>query len=88
MNPVLQSVVERVTNLPLVSSTYTLVSSVYSNTKDNHPYIRTVCEAAEQGVRTITSVALTTASPIIGKLEPQSKKRLSLLPLGAVVEAV
>lgn len=59
------------TNLPLVSSTYCLVSSVYSNTKDNHPYIRTVCEAAEQGVRTITSVALTTASPIIDKLEPQ-----------------
>ncbi|XP_054457112.1 perilipin-2 [Anoplopoma fimbria] len=66
-----QNVVERVTSLPLVSSTYSLVSSVYSNTKDTHPYIRTVCEAAEQGVRTITSVALTTASPIIDKLEPQ-----------------
>ncbi|XP_044040720.1 perilipin-2 [Siniperca chuatsi] len=66
-----QNVVERVTSLPLVSSTYGLVSSVYSNTKDTHPYIRTVCEAAEQGVRTITSVALTTASPIIDKLEPQ-----------------
>lgn len=66
-----QNVVERVASLPLVSSTYGLVSSVYSSTKDNHPYIRTVCEAAEQGVRTITSVALTTASPIIDKLEPQ-----------------
>ncbi|XP_031140975.1 perilipin-2 isoform X2 [Sander lucioperca] len=66
-----QNVVERVTSLPLVSSTYGLVSSMYSNTKDKHPYIRTVCEAAEQGVRSITSVALTTASPIIGKLEPQ-----------------
>lgn len=66
-----QSVVERVASLPLVSSTYGLVSSVYSSTKDNHPYIKTVCEAAEQGVRTITSVALTTASPIIDKLEPQ-----------------
>ncbi|XP_033465614.1 perilipin-2 [Epinephelus lanceolatus] len=66
-----QNVVERVTSLPLVSSTYGLVSSVYTNTKDTHPYIRTVCEVAEQGVRTITSVALTTASPIIDKLEPQ-----------------
>ncbi|XP_045921318.1 perilipin-2 [Micropterus dolomieu] len=66
-----QNVVERVTSLPLVSSTYGLVFSVYSNTKGTHPYIRTVCEAAEQGVRTITSVALTTASPIIDKLEPQ-----------------
>ncbi|XP_042367974.1 perilipin-2 [Plectropomus leopardus] len=66
-----QNVVERVTSLPLVSSTYDMVSSVYTNTKDTHPYIRTVCEAAEQGVRTFTSVALTTASPIIDKLEPQ-----------------
>ncbi|KAK7909710.1 hypothetical protein WMY93_014394 [Mugilogobius chulae] len=66
-----QNVVERVVSLPLVSSTYGLMSSVYSNTKDNHPYLRTVCEVAEQGVRTITSVALTTASPILDKLEPQ-----------------
>lgn len=66
-----QNVVERVTSLPLVSSTYGLVSSVYSNTKGTHPYIRSVCEAAEQGVWTITSVAFTTASPIIDKLEPQ-----------------
>ncbi|XP_056299008.1 perilipin-2 [Pseudoliparis swirei] len=66
-----QNVVERVTRLPLVSSTYCLVSSVYSNTKDSHPYIRTLCEVAEQGVRTITHVALASASPIIDKLEPQ-----------------
>lgn len=69
----LQNVVERVSSLPLVSSTYDLVSSVYSNTKDTHPYIRTVCEAAEQGVRSITSVVFTTASPIFDKLEPQSR---------------
>ncbi|XP_019951068.1 perilipin-2 [Paralichthys olivaceus] len=66
-----QNVVERVTSLPLVSSTYSLVSSMYCTTKETHPYIRTVCEAAEQGVRTITSVALTTASPFMDKLEPQ-----------------
>ncbi|XP_041821205.1 perilipin-2 [Chelmon rostratus] len=66
-----QNVVERVTSLPLVSSTYGLVSSVYSNTKDTHPYIRTVCEVAEQGVRSISSVVFTTASPFIDKLEPQ-----------------
>ncbi|XP_020486193.2 perilipin-2 [Labrus bergylta] len=66
-----QNVVERVSSLPLVSSTYGLVSSVYCNTKDTHPYFKTVCEAAEQGVRNITSVVVTTASPIIYKLEPQ-----------------
>lgn len=74
--------VERVTSLPLVSSTYSLVFSVYSTTKDHHPYFKTVCEAAEQGVCTITSVALTSASPIIIKLEPQSKSpELLLLPV-------
>ncbi|KAM3590225.1 uncharacterized protein V6R79_006077 [Siganus canaliculatus] len=66
-----QNVVERVSSLPLVSSTYGLVSSVYSSTKDTHPYIKTMCEVAEQGVRNISSVVLTTASPIINKLEPQ-----------------
>lgn len=68
--------VERVTSLPLVSSTYGLVFSVYANTKDTHPYIKSVCEAAEQGVRSITSVVFTTASPIIDKLEPQSKDQI------------
>lgn len=67
-----QSAVERVSSLPLVSSTYGLVSTVYSSTKDTHPYIRTVCEAAELGVRSITSAVFTTASPIIDRLEPQS----------------
>ncbi|XP_061108139.1 perilipin-2 [Conger conger] len=66
-----QSVVTRVANLPLVSSTYDMVCNVYTNTKDSHPYIKSVCEVAEMGVKTISSVALTSAMPIIGKLEPQ-----------------
>lgn len=70
-----QNVVERVSSLPLVSSTYGLVSSVYFNTKSSHPYIRTVCEVAELGLQSISSVVLTTASPIIDKLEPQRKHR-------------
>ncbi|XP_036035502.1 perilipin-2 isoform X1 [Onychomys torridus] len=65
------SVVTRVANLPLVSSTYDLVSSAYVSTKDQHPYLRSVCEMAEKGVRTVTSVAVTSAMPIIQKLEPQ-----------------
>lgn len=73
---------QRVSSLPLVSSTYDLMSSVYSNTKDTHPYIRTMCEAAEQGVWGITHVVLTTAWPILDKLEPQSKKpRLNFVDL-------
>lgn len=67
----MQSVVTRVANLPLVSSTYDLVSSAYVSTKDQHPYLRSVCEMAEKGVKTVTSVAVTGALPIIQKLEPQ-----------------
>ncbi|XP_012787048.2 perilipin-2 isoform X1 [Sorex araneus] len=65
------SVVTRVANLPLVSSTYDLVSSAYITTKDQHPYLKSVCEMAEKGVKTITSVAVTSTLPIIQKLEPQ-----------------
>ncbi|CAF89198.1 unnamed protein product, partial [Tetraodon nigroviridis] len=36
-----QSLVERVSSLPLVSSTYGLVWSVYAGTKHTHPYLRT-----------------------------------------------
>uniref|UniRef100_A0AAZ3RED7 Perilipin n=1 Tax=Oncorhynchus tshawytscha TaxID=74940 RepID=A0AAZ3RED7_ONCTS len=42
------------------------IYSAYCTTKDNHPYLKSMCEVAEQGVRN-----LTTAAPIIGKLEPQ-----------------
>uniref|UniRef100_A0A8C2NTH1 Perilipin n=1 Tax=Capra hircus TaxID=9925 RepID=A0A8C2NTH1_CAPHI len=65
------SVVTRVANLPLVSSTYDLVSSAYISTKDQHPYLKSLCEMAEKGMKTITSVAVTSALPIIQKLEPQ-----------------
>ncbi|XP_013913236.1 PREDICTED: perilipin-2 [Thamnophis sirtalis] len=66
-----QNVVSRVASLPLVSSTYDMVSSAYVNTKDNYPYLKSVCEMAEKGVKSITAVALTSALPIIQKLEPQ-----------------
>ncbi|XP_020857876.1 perilipin-2 isoform X4 [Phascolarctos cinereus] len=66
-----QNVVTRVANLPLVSSTYDLVSSAYISTKDHYPYLRSVCEIAEKGMKTITMVAVTSALPIIQKLEPQ-----------------
>ena len=67
------SVVMRVASLPLVSSTYDLVSSAYVSTKDQHPYLKSVCEIAEKGVKTMTSVAMTSVLPIMQKLEPQSE---------------
>ncbi|XP_067886583.1 perilipin-2-like isoform X2 [Heterodontus francisci] len=66
-----QNVVVRVANLPLLSTAYDMMTSVYSSTKENHPYLKSVCEAAEKGVMAITSVAATSAMPILQKLEPQ-----------------
>ncbi|XP_078526334.1 perilipin-3-like isoform X2 [Lissotriton helveticus] len=66
-----QSVMSRMVNLPLVNSAYDMVSSAYTATKDNHPYLKTVCEMAEQGAKTISAVAYTSAQPILNKLEPQ-----------------
>lgn len=65
--------VTRVASLPLVSSTCDLVSSAYISTKDHYPYLKSLCEMAEKGMKTITSVAVTSALPIIQKLEPQSE---------------
>ncbi|KAM9827353.1 perilipin-2 [Neosynchiropus ocellatus] len=65
------SVIDRVVSLPLVTSTCQLVSTVYSSTKQTHPYIQSVCEAAEQGVWGFTTVARTTATPFIHRFEPQ-----------------
>lgn len=56
-----------------------MVSTAYITTKDNYPYLKSVCEIAEKGVKTITSVAMTSAMPIIQKLEPQSKAKMKLL---------
>ncbi|XP_013360648.1 PREDICTED: perilipin-3 isoform X2 [Chinchilla lanigera] len=64
-------VVDRVTNLPLISSTCDMVSAAYASTKDSHPHVRTVCDAAEKGVRTLTAAAVSGAQPILSRLEPQ-----------------
>ncbi|XP_068276590.1 perilipin-3-like isoform X2 [Nyctibius grandis] len=66
-----QSIGTRVASLPLVSSAYGMVSTAYTSTKDSHPYVRSVCDAAEKGVKTLTAAAVSGAQPILTKLEPQ-----------------
>ncbi|XP_027488096.1 perilipin-3-like, partial [Corapipo altera] len=68
-----QSIGTRVANLPLVSSAYDMVSSAYSSTKESHPYVRSVCDAAEKGVKTLTAAAVSGAQPLLTRLEPQSE---------------
>lgn len=67
------SVVGRVANLPLISSTCGMVSAAYTSTKESYPHVRTVCDVAEKGVKTLTTAAVSRAQPILSKLEPQSE---------------
>ncbi|XP_042336071.1 perilipin-3-like isoform X2 [Sceloporus undulatus] len=66
-----KNVAGRVASLPLVSSAYNMVSAAYTSTKESHPYMKSVCDAAEMGVKTIASAAASGAQPILSKLEPQ-----------------
>ncbi|XP_057396595.1 perilipin-3 isoform X1 [Balaenoptera acutorostrata] len=65
------SVVDRVAGMPLISSTCHMVSAAYMSTKESHPHVKTVCDAAEKGVKTLTAAAVSGAQPILSKLEPQ-----------------
>ncbi|XP_074060050.1 perilipin-3 isoform X2 [Macrotis lagotis] len=66
-----QSIVNRVASIPLVSSTCDMVSAVYESTKENHPYVKSVCGLAEQGAKTLAAAAVSGAQPLLSKLEPQ-----------------
>ncbi|KAM9732055.1 perilipin-3 isoform 3-T4 [Dama dama] len=65
------SVVDRVAGMPLISSTCNMVSAAYTSTKESHPHVKTVCDAAEKGVKTLKAAAVSGAQPILSKLEPQ-----------------
>ncbi|XP_075300433.1 perilipin-3-like isoform X1 [Opisthocomus hoazin] len=66
-----KSVGSRVASLPLVSSACGMVSAAYASTKESHPYVQSVCDAAEKGVKTLAVAAVSGAQPILTKLEPQ-----------------
>ncbi|NWR97715.1 PLIN3 protein, partial [Motacilla alba] len=66
-----QSVVSRVASLPLVSCACGAVASAYGRAKERHPWVRSVCAAAERGVRTLTAAAVSGAQPLLTRLEPQ-----------------
>lgn len=66
-----QTVVSRVSNLPLVSSACEVVSSAYSTTKDSVPLLKGVMDVAETGVRTLGAAATTGSKPLLDIIEPQ-----------------
>uniref|UniRef100_A0A8C3T3A6 Perilipin n=1 Tax=Chelydra serpentina TaxID=8475 RepID=A0A8C3T3A6_CHESE len=66
-----QNVVSRVANLPLISSACDLVSMAYTSTKESHPHIRSLCDVAAKGVKTVTEATINCAQPVLTSLEPQ-----------------
>ncbi|KAK6474980.1 perilipin-1-like isoform X1 [Huso huso] len=61
----------RLFELPVVSSTYSLIQKTYSSTKQTHPIVCTVCEVYEKGAKTATSLAMWSMQPALHRLEPQ-----------------
>ncbi|NXC39505.1 PLIN3 protein, partial [Penelope pileata] len=63
--------VNQLANLTLVSSACDMVSAAYASTRESHPYIRTVCDAAEKGMRSVTEATASCMQPVLTTLETQ-----------------
>uniref|UniRef100_A0A8B9MN09 Perilipin n=1 Tax=Accipiter nisus TaxID=211598 RepID=A0A8B9MN09_9AVES len=46
------------------------VSTAYASTKESHPYIRSVCDAAEKGMKSVTEATASCVQPVLTTLEP------------------
>uniref|UniRef100_A0A803XW75 Perilipin n=1 Tax=Meleagris gallopavo TaxID=9103 RepID=A0A803XW75_MELGA len=66
-----QDIVNQLANLALISSACDMASTVYASTKESHPYIKTVCDAAEKGVKSMTEATASCVQPVLVSLEPQ-----------------
>ncbi|XP_073340810.1 perilipin 6 [Pagrus major] len=65
------SAVLRASRLPLVRSALQSVTSAYSDAKGRYPLLGMMGGAAEVGVRSISHIAMTRATPLLQTLEPQ-----------------
>lgn len=61
---------KEVASLSLVSSACDVVSAAYASTKESHPYLRSVCDAAEKGVQSVTEATASCVQPVLATLEP------------------
>uniref|UniRef100_A0A8B9ZFW2 Perilipin n=1 Tax=Anas platyrhynchos TaxID=8839 RepID=A0A8B9ZFW2_ANAPL len=66
-----EDAVNQMANLTFVSSACDMVSTAYASTKESHPYIRSVCDAAEKGVKSMTEATASCVQPLLTTLEPQ-----------------
>jgi len=64
-------VLQRVLQLPVVSSTCESLQRTYTSTKEVHPFVASVCEVYEQGVKGASALAMWSMEPVVRRLEPQ-----------------
>ncbi|NXR25288.1 PLIN3 protein, partial [Cinclus mexicanus] len=61
---------KEVASLSLVSSACDVVCAAYASTKERHPCLRSVCDAAEKGVQSVTEATASCVQPVLATLEP------------------
>ncbi|NWZ02941.1 PLIN1 protein, partial [Loxia curvirostra] len=65
-----ENVLQRVLQLPVVSSTCQTLQRKYSSTKESHPLMASVCEVYERGVQGAGALAMWGMEPVVRRLEP------------------
>lgn len=66
-----ENVLQRVLQLPVVSSTCESLQRTYVSTKEAHPLMASVCEVYERGVQGASALAMWGVEPVVRRLEPQ-----------------
>ncbi|XP_067552750.1 perilipin-1 isoform X1 [Pseudorca crassidens] len=66
-----ENVLQRVLQLPVVSSTCECFQKTYTSTKEAHPLVTSVCSAYEKGVQSATSLAAWSMEPVVRRLSTQ-----------------
>ncbi|XP_068814313.1 perilipin-1 isoform X2 [Struthio camelus] len=66
-----ENVLQRVLQLPVVSSTCESLQRTYTSTKEAHPLMASLCEVYERGVQGAGALAVWSMEPVVRRLEPQ-----------------
>ncbi|NXG54825.1 PLIN1 protein, partial [Hemiprocne comata] len=66
-----ENVLQRVLQLPVVSSTCESLQRTYVSTKEAHPLMASVCQVYERGVQGAGALAMWSVEPVVRRLEPQ-----------------
>ncbi|XP_025892080.1 perilipin-1 [Nothoprocta perdicaria] len=66
-----ENVLQRVLQLPVVSSTCESLQRSYASTKEAHPLVASVCDVYERGVQGAGALAAWSVEPVVRRLEPQ-----------------